>query len=277
MASMRDIKRRIKSVNSTQQITKAMNLVASSKLTRARNRLLDTRPFVNETRSVIAELINSSGSISNTFLEKRDVKNCIVILITGDRGLCGGYNVNISKLAMNYAEKGKAKAVTIGSKGRDYLKRRNVEIIKSFTGISENPKYSDASNPPSHYTGRILLAEDNDINWEIANELLSAVGLELDWAENGQICLDKFEQSSEGYYDAILMDLRMPVMNGYQATTAIRELNRADAKEIPIIAMTADAFSEDIQRCLECGMNAHIAKPIEIQDVTRQLEKYIKK
>ena len=124
---------------------------------------------------------------------------------------------------------------------------------------------------------RILLAEDNDINWEIANELLSAVGLELDWAENGQICLDKFEQSSEGYYDAILMDLRMPVMNGYQATTAIRELNRADAKEIPIIAMTADAFSEDIQRCLECGMNAHIAKPIEIQDVTRQLEKYIKK
>ncbi len=144
MASMRDIKRRIKSVNSTQQITKAMNLVASSKLTRARNRLLDTRPFFNETRSVIAELINSSGSISNPFLEKRDVKNCIVILITGDRGLCGGYNVNISKLAMNYAEKGKAKAVTIGSKGRDYLKRRNVEIIKSFTGISENPKYSDA-------------------------------------------------------------------------------------------------------------------------------------
>ena len=141
---MRDIKRRIKSVNSTQQITKAMNLVASSKLTRARNRLLDTRPFFNETRSVIAELINSSGSISNPFLEKRDVKNCIVILITGDRGLCGGYNVNISKLAMNYAEKGKAKAVTIGSKGRDYLKRRNVEIIKSFTGISENPKYSDA-------------------------------------------------------------------------------------------------------------------------------------
>lgn len=144
MASMRDIKRRIKSVNSTQQITKAMNLVASSKLTRARNRLLDTRPFFNETRSVIAELINSSGSISNPFLEKRDVKNSLVILITGDRGLCGGYNVNISKLAMNYAEKGKAKAVTIGSKGRDYLKRRNVEIIKSFTGISENPKYSDA-------------------------------------------------------------------------------------------------------------------------------------
>ena len=124
---------------------------------------------------------------------------------------------------------------------------------------------------------RILLAEDNDINWEIANELLSAVGLQLEWAENGQICLDKFQQSSEGFYDAILMDLRMPIMNGYQATQAIRDLNRTDAKEIPIIAMTADAFSEDIQRCLECGMNAHIAKPIDIQDVTRQLEKFIKK
>lgn len=123
----------------------------------------------------------------------------------------------------------------------------------------------------------ILLAEDNDINWEIANELLSEVGLILEWAENGQICLDKFQQSSEAFYDAILMDIRMPIMNGYQATQAIRSLTRKDAQKIPIIAMTADAFSEDIQKCLDCGMNAHIAKPIDIHEVTRQLEKFIKK
>ncbi len=121
----------------------------------------------------------------------------------------------------------------------------------------------------------ILLAEDNDINWEIAKELLSGLGLELEWAENGQICVEKFQKSPEGSYDAILMDIRMPLMNGYQATQAIRSLDRDDAKAIPIIAMTADAFSEDIQKCLECGMNAHIAKPIDVQEIAKQLEKFL--
>lgn len=122
---------------------------------------------------------------------------------------------------------------------------------------------------------RILLAEDNELNWEIASELLSDLGVELDWAEDGQICLDKFQKSPEGYYDAILMDIRMPHMTGYEATKAIRGLNTPEALSIPIIAMSADAFSEDIQRCLECGMNAHIAKPIDIIELTRLLRKYL--
>ncbi len=122
---------------------------------------------------------------------------------------------------------------------------------------------------------RILLAEDNELNWEVASELLSVLELELDWAENGKICVEKFRKSPVGHYDAIIMDVRMPVMDGYEATAAIRELDRADAG-IPIIAMTADAFSEDIQRCLECGMNDHLAKPIDIQAVTRNLKKYLK-
>ncbi|WP_295751343.1 hybrid sensor histidine kinase/response regulator [uncultured Oscillibacter sp.] len=121
----------------------------------------------------------------------------------------------------------------------------------------------------------ILLAEDNDLNWEIANELLSDLGMELDWAENGRICVDKFLNSPVGFYDAVLMDLRMPVMTGYEATQAIREADRPD-KDIPIIAMTADAFSEDIQKCLNAGMNAHVAKPIDIREVSRLLEKYIR-
>lgn len=126
------------------------------------------------------------------------------------------------------------------------------------------------------FTGRkILLAEDNDLNWEIAQELLSEIGLELDWAENGQICVEKFENSSVGTYDGILMDIRMPVMTGYEATKAIRKLDRSDASTIPIIAMSADAFSEDIQKCLACGMNGHIAKPIDMREVTRMLERFI--
>lgn len=121
----------------------------------------------------------------------------------------------------------------------------------------------------------ILLAEDNELNWEVARELLCILDLELDWVENGQLCVEKFEQSPVGYYDAILMDVRMPVMDGYEATAAIRKLEREDA-DIPIIAMTADAFSEDIQRCLACGMNDHLAKPIDIQAVACKLRKYLK-
>lgn len=122
---------------------------------------------------------------------------------------------------------------------------------------------------------RILIAEDNDLNWEIADALLSDLNLKLERAENGQICLDMFRTSEEGYYDAILMDIRMPVMTGYEAAAEIRNLDRGDA-DIPIIAMTADAFSEDIKKCLEYGMNAHIAKPIDVEVAAKLLSQYLK-
>ncbi|MFR8003459.1 MAG: response regulator [Hydrogeniiclostridium sp.] len=126
------------------------------------------------------------------------------------------------------------------------------------------------------FTGRrLLLAEDNDLNWEIANELLSSFGFSLDWAENGRLCVEKYQASQPGYYDAVLMDLRMPLMNGYEAAEAIRKSGRKDA-DIPIIAMTADAFSEDIQKCLACGMNAHVAKPLDMREVLRQLQRFMR-
>lgn len=126
----------------------------------------------------------------------------------------------------------------------------------------------------SFHGKRILLAEDNDLNWEIAEDLLSEAGFQLERAENGQICVEKFEQSELGCYDVVLMDIRMPVMNGYDAAKAIRALPRKDAN-LPIIAMTADAFSDDIQRCLDCGMNEHVAKPIDVDRLTQLLKKYL--
>lgn len=129
--------------------------------------------------------------------------------------------------------------------------------------------------PSKDFSGvRILLAEDNDINYEIANELLTAIGIEIEWAQNGQICVDMFEKSDKGYYDAILMDIRMPVMSGYEAARKIRSLTRRDAG-LPIIAMTADAFSEDVKKCKECGMNDHTSKPIDMDILTRLLAKYL--
>lgn len=150
--------------------------------------------------------------------------------------------------------------------------------LKPFiTGEKDDAsKERQMQNTHTDLTGRrILVAEDNELNWEIVRELLSGQGLKLEWAENGKVCLEKFLQSREGFYDAVLMDVRMPVMDGYEATRQIRALNRKDAALVPVIAMTADAFAEDIKRCLDCGMNAHVAKPIDIEELTRTLGKYM--
>lgn len=145
--------------------------------------------------------------------------------------------------------------------------------LKKYMGVEEEKEIGEKDM--DLHGRRVLVAEDNDLNWEILKELLSDIGMELEWAENGKICMEKFQEAKEGYYDVILMDVRMPIMNGYESTQAIRALSRPDAKTIPIIAMTADAFSEDIQRCLESGMNAHTAKPINFDEVIHLLKKYI--
>lgn len=145
--------------------------------------------------------------------------------------------------------------------------------LKPYVGAEEVPAAKE-EKAPEFSNKRVLVAEDNELNWEIANELLHDLGLELEWAENGEVCTEMFRRSDPGYYDAILMDIRMPIMDGYEATDAIRIMNRPDAA-LPIIAMTADAYSDDIQRCLSHGMTAHVAKPIDIGEVTRILKKYM--
>ena len=116
-----------------------------------------------------------------------------------------------------------------------------------------------------HYNQRILLVEDNELNREIAMELLSEAGFEIETAENGKIAVEMVEQSAAGYYRLILMDVQMPVMNGYEAAVAIRNMKDHNASSIPILAMTANAFEEDKQMALKCGMNGHIAKPINVE------------
>ena len=109
----------------------------------------------------------------------------------------------------------------------------------------------------------VLLCEDNELNTEIAKTLMEAKGMIVTCASNGQEGVEAFKTSPLNSFDCIIMDIRMPVMDGYEATRQIRALDRADAKKIPILAMTADAYEEDVRHCLDEGMNAHIAKPID--------------
>lgn len=122
-----------------------------------------------------------------------------------------------------------------------------------------------------------LAAEDNEINAEILREILSIEGADCEIVENGQLAAERFGQAAEGEFDAILMDVQMPVMNGYDATRAIRSMARADAGTIPIIAMTANAFAEDEKEALDAGMDVHLAKPIDVELLKKVVTQYVSK
>ena len=122
---------------------------------------------------------------------------------------------------------------------------------------------------------RVLLVEDNEINAEIASLIMQQYGIIVDHAAHGQIALTMMENSEDGMYQAVLMDIQMPVMNGYEATRAIRAIDRDYCRQIPIIAMSANAYDEDVKACLEAGMNAHIAKPFDPESLMKLIQKYI--
>ena len=121
----------------------------------------------------------------------------------------------------------------------------------------------------------ILLAEDNELNMEIAEFMLQNEGAEVTKAWNGQEAVELFRKSKPGEFDVILMDIMMPVMNGYEATKMIRSLDREDAKEVPIIAMTANAFTEDRIRAKAAGMDEHVAKPVDVELLIKVIHKLV--
>ena len=117
-----------------------------------------------------------------------------------------------------------------------------------------------------------MLAEDNEINAEILTEVLKMEGASCEIVENGRLAVERFEQAAEGEFDAILMDVQMPVMDGYEAARTIRNLENEKLASIPILAMTANAFAEDQRAALECGMNGHLPKPIQVTELFDALE-----
>ena len=136
-------------------------------------------------------------------------------------------------------------------------------------------KNSDLHNKNCLNGVRILLVEDNEINTEIARELLTEEGCIVETADDGVACIDMIEKAEADYYKMILMDIQMPVMNGYDAALAIRKMKDTKKSRIPIIAMTANVFAEDIQKVLSVGMNDHVAKPVDMNILVPTMMKYL--
>lgn len=139
----------------------------------------------------------------------------------------------------------------------------------------ESKKKETEAKEPRVHAGRILLAEDVELNQEIAVTILEDAGFETEVAENGKIAVEKLQKSEPGYYQVILMDIQMPVMDGYEATKEIRQLKEKELASIPIIAMSANAFEEDRQQALKSGMNGHIAKPIDVKKLFETLDEIL--
>ncbi len=150
------------------------------------------------------------------------------------------------------------------------------DCLMSIVGTEETPEEKGQLSAQPLDLGRILLAEDNELNQEIAQAILEEAGFTVEIAENGQIALDRLTHAEPDYYQLILMDVQMPVMNGYEATQAIRALENPALSSIPILAMTANAFEEDKQTALKCGMNGHISKPIDIAKLLETLENVLR-
>ena len=148
--------------------------------------------------------------------------------------------------------------------------RTKAEGLWSEETAMEGPEMDDALNGL-----RFLAAEDNEINAEILTELLEQEGASCEIVENGRLAVERFQRARPGEFDAILMDVQMPVMNGHEATRAIRAMEREDAKQIPIIAMTANAFAEDEKEALRAGMDVHLAKPVNVELLKQIVRQYV--
>jgi F-type H+-transporting ATPase subunit gamma len=142
----RDIKRRIRGISNTRQITKAMELVSSAKLKRARERLEKSRPYYNTVLSNIQDILATTGNMKHPLLDNREVKSSLYIVVSADRGLAGGYNAGVIRLAENKIREDNidAKIIAVGSKARDYFKKRGYDLVGDFVGISEEPEFADA-------------------------------------------------------------------------------------------------------------------------------------
>ena len=161
-------------------------------------------------------------------------------------------------------------------KGTEFIVNIDLPILDEEPPEEKNIFDENFSGDIDFTKIKLLLVEDNEVNREIATLILTEFGFQLDTAENGKIAVEKVANSKVGDFDAVLMDIQMPVMNGYEATAAIRQLENPKLANIPIIAMTANAFSEDIQRAKAAGMNSHIAKPIDIPQMISTLTEVLK-
>ncbi len=230
-----------------------------------------------ETIYVSLRQMNSSADKANFMFRIRDKgkktsqEEAMLLLEAGGSG-----NMSMAVANQLIIHMGGQVMFNSGNEGNDYSIFLTFTLADRVQDLNAEIEDDALINKEFTFEGcKILMAEDNEMNADIAKELLEMMGAEVDIAENGQIAVEKFMKGGQGRYDVILMDIQMPVMNGLEAAKKLRSLYGAEARTIPIIALSANAFVEDKNRSLEAGMNGHLAKPIDFDLLKKELAKYL--
>lgn len=237
-----------------------------------------------------AEAVGSGEEAVSYIMEARDSGNpCGLVFINCSPGEGGGAEA-VRLIREHCGAKSPALVLTAGEwaeieyEGKEtdaaaflslpFYRSKVYHLLKELDSGSRLPQQSEET-APDYSRKRLLLVEDNELNREIAVELIGSTGVQIEEACDGEEAVKKVEVSEEGYYDMIIMDIKMPIMDGYEATRVIRSMNRRDVKTIPIVAMTANAFEEDVRTALRMGMNAHVSKPIDTGMLNQLLAQYL--
>lgn len=178
--------------------------------------------------------------------------------------------------ASDIEEEAKNAGVTAFCQKPLFMSQLRRALLESIGGDEEEASRPAQAQSQDFHGKRLLLVEDNELNQEIAVTILSEAGFQMDTADDGKEAVGKISQTQEGYYDAVLMDIQMPVMDGYEATRKIREMTAGWARRLPILAMTANAFEEDKKNAFEAGMDGHLAKPIDTAEMFRALDEVLR-
>lgn len=230
-------------------------------------KMLNVESDVINDFSMINELLTQKKSYKVAFVELGAPQNEGISIVEALRGHFGeDFPIILTDIAdmTEYSEQISEAGIEL-TMNKPYYYRVVYQTIRKALQASDCCADEPNSRKENSICGmKVLVAEDNDLNWGILNELLRINGATAWRAENGSECVDMLNKAEEGQYEAVLMDVRMPIMNGLEATCIIRKSKKKWLKEIPIIAMTADAFAEDIQHCVEAGMNGHLAKPVNL-------------
>jgi len=245
MSNVRDIKRRIRSVQNIQQITKAMKMVAASKLRRTQAAAVNSRPYTEKLEQILGRIVASAGEIKHPMLEERPVKNAAIILITGDKGLAGGYNANIQKKALGEArrieEQGiNVEYIVVGNRGRDFLRRRDQNINTTLSGINDVPTFAEAQRIAKLAVDNFL-QEQYDQVFLVYQEFITAVQQRPVVKQLLPIPYEKSEEEKEYLYEPAPQEVLAILLPQYINNTVFHYLTEAKASEhgARMAAMTA--------------------------------------
>ncbi|MDD2212270.1 MAG: ATP synthase F1 subunit gamma [Clostridia bacterium] len=235
MPSVRDIKRRIKSVQSTQQITKAMKMVAASKLRRTQTAAISARPYMNKLEEILGRIVASAGEIAHPLLVERPVQNAAIILITADKGLAGGYNANVQKLALQEAsqlsEQGiNVEFIPVGNKGRDFLRHRQQKIKTALAGINDVPTFSEAQQLAKLVVDSYLAGQYDQV-YLVYQEFVTTVQQHPVSKQLLPLPYEKGEDEVEYLYEPAPQEVLTILLPQYINNTILHFLTEAKASE----------------------------------------------